>query len=107
MGIDVVVQSTDKNFLVPVGGSLLWAPKQTPGLVERVAQAYPGRASAAAHLDLMCTLLHWGADGWLAVLRQREEVYLYLQARSPSFFFLTCVLFCQKLCKAPFNRQTR
>ena len=26
-------------------------------------------------LDVLITLLQWGADGWQQVLRQREEVY--------------------------------
>lgn len=31
-----------------------------------------------AHLDLLVTLLHWGAAGWLQVLGQREALYGYL-----------------------------
>jgi O-phospho-L-seryl-tRNASec:L-selenocysteinyl-tRNA synthase len=31
-----------------------------------------------AHLDLLVTLLHWGAAGWKRVLQQREELYGYL-----------------------------
>lgn len=40
--VDAVVQSTDKNFLVPVGGALVAA--FTPGgLPARMARLYPGR----------------------------------------------------------------
>jgi len=38
-----------------------------PGMVEAVNKAYPGRASVTAHLDLLMTLLHWGAQGWRKV----------------------------------------
>eukprot|EP00198_Chlamydomonas_reinhardtii_P004643 XP_001693979.1 selenocysteine synthase [Chlamydomonas reinhardtii] len=77
--VDAVVQSTDKNFMVPVGGSLVAAPAGRPGLVAAVNGTYPGRAAVAAHLDLLMTLLHWGAAGWRKVLHQREEVLPYLR----------------------------
>lgn len=38
-------------------------------------QAYPGRASMAPLLDVLMTLLHWGAAGWRRVLQQRERVH--------------------------------
>ncbi|GLI64684.1 hypothetical protein VaNZ11_008038 [Volvox africanus] len=77
--VDAVVQSTDKNFMVPVGGALVAAPATRPGLVAAVNGTYPGRASVAAHLDLLMTLLHWGAEGWRKVLAEREEVMPYLR----------------------------
>ncbi|GIL49520.1 hypothetical protein Vafri_5850 [Volvox africanus] len=77
--VDAVVQSTDKNFMVPVGGALVAAPAARPGLVAAVNGTYPGRASVAAHLDLLMTLLHWGAEGWRKVLAEREEVMPYLR----------------------------
>lgn len=78
--VDAIVQSTDKNFMVPVGGSVVAAPagKGRDWLVQAVAKGYPGRASMTAHLDLLVTLLHWGAAGWARVLQQREELYDYL-----------------------------
>jgi O-phospho-L-seryl-tRNASec:L-selenocysteinyl-tRNA synthase len=78
--VDAIVQSTDKNFMVPVGGSIVAAPagKGRDWLVQAVAKGYPGRASMTAHLDLLVTLLHWGAAGWTRMLQQREEVYGYL-----------------------------
>ncbi|GIL73612.1 hypothetical protein Vretimale_5501 [Volvox reticuliferus] len=77
--VDAVVQSTDKNFMVPVGGALVAAPATRPGLVAAVNGTYPGRASVAAHLDLLMTLLHWGAEGWRKVLAEREDVMPYLR----------------------------
>lgn len=65
--VDAVVQSTDKNFMVPVGGALIVAPAANAQLLEAVNKSYPGRASASAHFDLFVTLLHLGADGWRQV----------------------------------------
>ncbi len=62
-----VPQSTDKNFMVPVGGAVVCAPASRPGLVGAVNGTYPGRASSSSHVDLMMTLLHWGAAGWRKV----------------------------------------
>ena len=36
--VDAVVQSTDKNFMVPVGGSLVFAPSARPSIVHDVAK---------------------------------------------------------------------
>lgn len=49
--------------------------------VEAVNGLYPGRASMAPLLDLLITLLHWGAEGWRRVLQEREELYAYAQRR--------------------------
>jgi len=37
--VDAVVQSTDKNFMVPVGGAVVAAGRRRPGLVAAVNQA--------------------------------------------------------------------
>lgn len=36
-------------------------------------------------LDLLITLLHWGAAGWRAVLAQREGLYAYARQRLQQF----------------------
>ncbi|GFR47964.1 hypothetical protein Agub_g9769, partial [Astrephomene gubernaculifera] len=79
--IDAVVQSTDKNFMVPVGGAIVAAPASRPELVAAVNGTYPGRAAVGAHLDLLMTLLHWGAEGWRKVLAQREALVPYMRSR--------------------------
>jgi O-phospho-L-seryl-tRNASec:L-selenocysteinyl-tRNA synthase len=78
--VDCVVQSTDKNFCVPVGGAVVWSPGKG-GLVSAINAAYPGRACMAPLLDLLMTLLHWGDSGWRAALRAREDVFPYLRER--------------------------
>lgn len=67
--VDAIVQSTDKNFMVPVGGSLVVAPVKNPGVVQYLTESYPGRASVSTHLDLLITLLHLGSNQW-------KQVYL-------------------------------
>jgi len=59
--IDAVVCSTDKNFLTPVGGSIIFsASKGEDALTSKIAKNYPGRASMSPVLDLFITLLEIG-----------------------------------------------
>lgn len=77
--VDAVVQSTDKNFLVPVGGALVCCGKRNETLIDEVATNYPGRASAYASLDLFITLLSMGEKGWVRLLTERETLYEYMR----------------------------
>jgi hypothetical protein len=77
--VDAIIQSTDKNFMVPVGGSLVASPECRPALAAAVAKLYPGRASGGPLVDLLATLLHWGAGGWVAALAAREALYSRLK----------------------------
>ena len=38
--VDAFVQSTDKNFMVPVGGSVV--ASSSPDFIKKVSQIYPG-----------------------------------------------------------------
>eukprot|EP00019_Armaparvus_languidus_P008489 CAMPEP_0168599068 /NCGR_PEP_ID=MMETSP0420-20121227/11832_1 /TAXON_ID=498008 /ORGANISM="Pessonella sp." /LENGTH=144 /DNA_ID=CAMNT_0008636625 /DNA_START=516 /DNA_END=947 /DNA_ORIENTATION=+ len=60
--IDAVVSSTDKNFMVPVGGAIIYG--QNKQFIESISKSYAGRASGAPCLDLFVTLLHLGENGW-------------------------------------------
>jgi len=68
--VDCVVCSTDKNFLVPVGGAVVGGPDAA--VVDRIAKSYPGRASASPCVDLLATLLGLGRTGWRQLLDDRE-----------------------------------
>jgi O-phospho-L-seryl-tRNASec:L-selenocysteinyl-tRNA synthase len=83
--VDVIIQSSDKNFMVPVGGTVVASTHRHPLIVQLMAQRYPGRASVAAHLDLMLTLLHLGRVGWRAAIERREALFGYLQVRAAMF----------------------
>jgi len=72
--VDGVIQSTDKNYMVPVGGSILACAGRDSAnktLVDRVSSSYPGRASNAAIVDLFITLLSMGQEGYKSILDHR------------------------------------
>jgi len=75
--VDAYVQSTDKNFLVPVGGAVIAAPKAA--LVDKVSQMYPGRASMSPLLDVFITLVGLGASGWKKLREDRKTVMTWFQ----------------------------
>ncbi|CUI11039.1 SLA/LP autoantigen protein, putative [Bodo saltans] len=69
--VEVMVQSTDKNFLVPVGGAVVAGVE---GRVRAVSELYAGRASASQSLDVLMTLLGLGRRGYLNLLASRLRV---------------------------------
>ncbi|PNF28476.1 O-phosphoseryl-tRNA(Sec) selenium transferase [Cryptotermes secundus] len=75
--VDAFVQSTDKNFLVPVGGAIIAGFDK--GLVERISRMYPGRASSSPAMDVFITLLSLGVNGYKNLITQRKEMYTYLK----------------------------
>ena len=70
--VDAVVCSTDKNFLVPVGGAIVLSPHQP--IVDRVGKVYAGRASSSPIMDLFITLLSMGFNGYTSLLQQRQTL---------------------------------
>ena len=74
--VDAWVSSTDKNFLVPVGGALVGSP--SPAFIDAVAALYPGRASLSPILDLFITLLGMGRNGLVGLLAQRKAAFAAL-----------------------------
>eukprot|EP00762_Andalucia_godoyi_P002954 ANDGO_04192.mRNA.1 O-phosphoseryl-tRNA(Sec) selenium transferase len=81
--VDAFVQSTDKNLCVPVGGAILASPNAA--FVQKAAQLYPGRASAAPTLDTFLTLLHLGRSGWAALVSQQERNFGKLKLQLQQF----------------------
>lgn len=75
----MLISSTDKNFMVPVGGSLIYAPKKKQ-LVDQINKMYPGRASAAPITDIFITLLSMGETTFKRLLKERKENFKLLQA---------------------------
>jgi hypothetical protein len=68
--VDAFVQSTDKNFLVPVGGAVIASANAS--IVQAISQLYPGRASVSAALDVLVTFLEMGSDKYQQLLRERR-----------------------------------
>lgn len=75
--VDIVVQSTDKNLMVPVGGTIIAAFKDE--ILDSVSAFYPGRASSSQHLDILITLLSMGTEKYKALLHERKECFSYLK----------------------------
>jgi O-phospho-L-seryl-tRNASec:L-selenocysteinyl-tRNA synthase len=66
--VDYIISSTDKNFMVPVGGAIVYGPNVSK--IAAVSKLYPGRASSSPIVDLFITLLAMGKSG---LIRLREE----------------------------------
>lgn len=75
--VDVCVQSTDKNFMVPVGGSVIATFEEKS--LEKISKFYPGRASSSQSLDLFMTFLSMGTDSYKQLLEERKECFEYLK----------------------------
>lgn len=75
--VDAVVQSTDKNFLVPVGGGIVLCDSKKHDTVDLASKAYPGRASSVPAEDLFITLLEMGQSGLKDLLKERKELMPY------------------------------
>ncbi|XP_065882648.1 O-phosphoseryl-tRNA(Sec) selenium transferase-like isoform X2 [Dysidea avara] len=74
--VDAFVQSTDKNFLVPVGGCVVAGASED--FINNVSQTYPGRASATPSIDVFITLLSLGWKGYHQLCTERKDNYQYL-----------------------------
>ncbi|XP_014788581.1 O-phosphoseryl-tRNA(Sec) selenium transferase [Octopus bimaculoides] len=75
--IDAFVQSTDKNFMVPVGGSIIAGFDKN--FIDEIGKMYPGRASSTPTVDLFITLLSLGSTGYMKLLKDRKEMFIYLK----------------------------
>lgn len=71
--VDAFVQSTDKNFMVPVGGSIIAGFDRE--FMDRIGQTYPGRASASPSIDLFITLLSLGSKGYKNLLKVGTSLF--------------------------------
>lgn len=81
--VDMYVQSTDKNFMVPVGGAIVASP--TASVISELAKMYPGRGSSSQTLDLLMTLLAMGRKGYLGLREERKSNFEYLKDRLKTF----------------------
>jgi len=74
---DIIVSSTDKNFMVPVGGSLIYSSNKE--IINKIKKNYPGRASMAPIRDLFITLLEMGKKKYSELISQRKLNYTKLK----------------------------
>lgn len=76
--LDVMVASSDKNFMVPVGGAIVAANTE---LLAQITASYAGRASISPLLDLFTTLVSMGSARYKALLTSRTEMFMYLYSQ--------------------------
>ena len=75
--IDAVVMSLDKNFMVPVGGAIIFGPEKES--IEMIARRYAGRAGISHVIDLFVTLIGLGRKGVLEMKTERIKCYEYFK----------------------------
>lgn len=75
--VDAVVQSTDKNFLTPVGGSVIASPNKD--IITKISQAYAGRASAAPIVNFLISVLSLGLDGYQKLIDDQKKNRMLLE----------------------------
>lgn len=75
--VDLFVSSTDKNFMVPVGGSVIAGFDSK--LVDEVGKMYPGRGSGTPSTDVFITLLNIGKKGYKNLIQQQRKMFVYLK----------------------------
>lgn len=77
--IDAIVMSLDKNFMVPVGGAIIFGPRRES--IERIAAKYAGRAGLSHVIDLFITLIGLGRKGLLEMKKERLECFKYFKEK--------------------------
>ena len=81
--VDIILQSTDKNFLIPVGGALIASPSKET--IEKVSQAYAGRASATPVVNFLVSLLSLGINGYQNLLERQQQNRKILEEKMKIF----------------------
>ena len=69
--VDVVIQSTDKNFLTPVGGAVIASPHNEN--IIKISQAYAGRASATPIVNFLISMLSFGINGYRELIEEQQQ----------------------------------
>lgn len=77
--VDAIICSTDKNFLVPVGGAIITSPNEQ--VIQKISKVYAGRASSAPILDLFITLLSMGLSGYKRLQDERQKLMFEFQSK--------------------------
>ncbi len=81
--VDYIVQSTDKNFLAPVGGAVVCS--RSGDLVEAVSHSYAGRASAQPIVQFLAAVLTYGSSGYAKLMDEQKANRASLQKHVEQF----------------------
>ncbi len=76
--VDAIIQSTDKNFLTPVGGAIVASPNEE--FADNVSETYAGRATAAPIAQFLAAILSIGTEGYENLRTQQEESRKFLES---------------------------
>ncbi len=76
--VDAIIQSTDKNFLCPVGGAIVASPNKE--FLDAVSEVYAGRATAAPIAQFLAAILSMGLEGYEKLRNQQEENRKFLES---------------------------
>ena len=84
--VDAIIQSTDKNFLTPVGGAIIASPNVEN--ISKISQTYAGRASATPIGNFLISSLSLGLNGYKKLITDRikDEVNKWIdeiKSKSP------------------------
>lgn len=77
------MQSSDKNFMVPVGGAIISCPD--PEMISQISMLYPGRASISPILDLFITFLSMGEEGLQRMWKERQRLVVIMTEKLKCF----------------------
>jgi O-phospho-L-seryl-tRNASec:L-selenocysteinyl-tRNA synthase len=69
--VDAIIQSTDKNFLTPVGGALIASPSKE--IITKISQSYAGRASATPVVNFLISVLSLGVSGYQKLIEEQKK----------------------------------
>ena len=77
--VDAIIQSTDKNFLTPVGGAIITSPSKE--IINKISQTYAGRASAAPVVNFLISVLSLGINGYQKLIEEQQQNRKLLQEK--------------------------
>ncbi|MFX0176986.1 MAG: O-phosphoseryl-tRNA(Sec) selenium transferase [Candidatus Hodarchaeota archaeon] len=77
--IDVIIQSTDKNFLTPIGGALIASPSEE--IINKISRTYAGRASATPIVNFLISCLSLGINGYQELIKEQQNNRKILEDR--------------------------
>ncbi|MHA2035270.1 MAG: O-phosphoseryl-tRNA(Sec) selenium transferase [Promethearchaeota archaeon] len=69
--VDAIIQSTDKNFLTPIGGAMIASPLKEN--IDKISQAYAGRASATPVVNFLISMLSLGISGYQKLIEEQQQ----------------------------------
>ncbi|MFX0003366.1 MAG: O-phosphoseryl-tRNA(Sec) selenium transferase [Candidatus Hermodarchaeota archaeon] len=75
--VDAIIQSTDKNFLTPVGGAVLASPLKEN--ITKISQTYAGRASATPVVNFLISMLSLGISGYQKLIQEQKKNRIILE----------------------------